>query len=72
MAMAHGWRRQFAPYWRSPGGRLHSLKGCSGGPGTRRMRRAWVSEAEYLSTLKCRCAMAYAKALGSAVKRGTP
>lgn len=52
-------------FWRSPSGRVHSLRGCSGGPGPHRMRRVELTRTEFearqlygddTSRQRCRCA----------------
>jgi hypothetical protein len=57
-------RREF---WRAPSGRVHSLRGCSGGPGPHRMRKTELTKLEFDALMvggfasrhedeRCRCA----------------
>lgn len=52
-------------FWRSPSGRVHSLRGCTGGPGPRRMVKLQLTRAQFdalqlygddTSRQRCRCA----------------
>jgi hypothetical protein len=51
-------------FWRSPSGRIHSLRSCSGGAPVNRMRKVQLTRAEFdartlhgpIDSSRCRCA----------------
>lgn len=43
------------PFWRSPSGRIHWLRSCSGGGGRLTMRRVHLTRAQFDAAVKCKC-----------------
>jgi hypothetical protein len=47
--------RSTAGFWRSPSGRIHQRRHCTGAGPASRVRRVRLTEAEFLASDRCRC-----------------